>query len=402
MFDQIPARVWLLVVIAMVAIAPGRYFYQYIAASPLRRDITQPSEDLSWRTSAGLVRSLAILAALAALAVFIFTPTAGQFARSPSFLPILMVGLGGWALYTVPRGLATGQVEPFVRGFNDTFTRDSQPRRYWASLTWNGLLGCLCIGLAYPMYSDMRGQQAEARCYYHDKGISPQDRVAACNALIGRREGSADERADALAGRASAYFRIGDYHRALIDNSNSIRLEPGQSYVRYNRALVYEAIGDRPRAVADYSEAIRLSPDDADAYLNRGLIFLDTSEYEKARADFTRAHELDPKDAWALANRGMTYAWRNDRARAEADFEAARLIDPSNPVVLRGEGLLAMNAGQFRPAVDRLTESLEVDPQNAWALALRAEAYRLLGEHEKASADRKAVRKLTGVTLQAH
>ena len=61
-----------------------------------------------------------------------------------------------------------------------------------------------------------------------------------------------------------------------------------------------------------------------------------------------------------------------------------------------------MNAGQFRPAVDRLTESLEVDPQNAWALALRAEAYRLLGEHEKASADRKAVRKLTGVTLQAH
>jgi Flp pilus assembly protein TadD len=129
---------------------------------------------------------------------------------------------------------------------------------------------------------------------------------------------------------------------------------------------------------------------------------LDTREYENTGADFTSAHELNPKDAWALANRGMANAWRNDRARAEADFKAARLIDPSNPVVLRGEGLLAMNAGQFRPAADRLTESLKIDPHNAWALALRSEAYRLLGEPEKASADREAVRKLTGVTLQTH
>lgn len=326
--------------------------------------------------------------------MFIFTPTAEQFAKSPSFWPILMVCIGLWALYTVPRGLMTGEIEPFVRGIHETYSRESQPKRFWASVVWNALVGSLCVGFAYPMYSDLRDQGAEDRCYYDDKAFSLQERIAACNELIGRPDKSKDEFADALAGRASAHFRMGDYRRSLADNSNSIRLEPSQSYVRYNRALVYEALGDRPRAVADYSEAIRLSPDDADAYLNRGLIFLDTREYEKARSDFTKANKLDPKDAWALANRGMTYAWRNDRARAESDFNAARLIDPSNPVILRGEALLAMNAGNPALAVIRLTAALKAHPDDLWSLALRSEAYQLRGEREKAQADRERLKQL--------
>ena len=389
MFDDIPVHAWLLILIAIFAYPPAHYLYRHIAASPARRDITQPSEDLSWRTSARLVRSVATLGALAALAIFIFTPAAEQFARSPSFFPILLVSMGAWALYTVPRGLIAGEVQPFVRGLNETYNRQTQPKRFWASLTWNSLLGLLCIGIAYPMYEDTKDQPLKDRCYYYDRAVSPQQRIAACDTLIDRPKIADADLADALAGRATSYYRIGDYRRALMDNSNSIRLNPAQSYVRHNRALVYEALGDRPRAVADYDEAIRLDPADPDAYVNRGLIFLDSRDYEKARADFTKAHELDPQDAWALANRGLTYAWTNDHARAEADFKAASSIDPSNPVVLRGKALLAMNAGDVKIAVAHLTAALNANPDDLWSLALRSEAYRVQGEHQKALADRE-------------
>jgi tetratricopeptide (TPR) repeat protein len=394
MFDQVPVRVWLLITIAITAFAPARYVYRHIAASPSRRDITQPSGDLTWRTPTVLLRCLAALAVLGFLAMFIFTPTAEDFAKSPSFWPILIACMGLWAVYSVPRALITGQIEPFVRGFNDTYRRESQPKRFWASVVWNALLGAACVGLAYPAYKNFRDEVPEDRCYLPDKDISAQDRIAACNELIGRTGRSADRRADALAGRASGYFRIGDFRRSLADNSKAIELDPNASYLWFNRALIYDVVGDLPHAVADYDEAIRLDPDHADAHLNRGLIFADSGRFDAAIADLSKAHESDPKNVWALAGRGLAYAWKNNRLRAKADFNAARRIDPSNALTLRGEGLLAMNAGDMELAVQLLTESLKAEPNDRKTLALRADAYRFLDEFDKAKADHDRLEKL--------
>ncbi len=76
-----------------------------------------------------------------------------------------------------------------------------------------------------------------------------------------------------------------------------------------------------------------------------------------------------------------------DRARAEADFAAVRKIAPSNVVLLHGEALLAMNAGEWDLAVVRLTEALRIDPKDAWSLRKRADAYWAMGERDKARDD---------------
>ena len=133
-------------------------------------------------------------------------------------------------------------------------------------------------------------------------------------------------------------------------------------------------------------EFVRRQPNDPDAYLYRGLIFLEVGWLDQAVADFTRAHQLAPKDPWAIANRGVAWAGRN-RANAEADFELVRSIDPSNPVMLRGEALLRKNAGDVPGAVERLSASLNRDPDNLWALRLRSELYWELGEQEKSIRD---------------
>ncbi len=365
-----------------------------MAASPSQRDITQAPEDLSWRTSAKLVQSVSILAVLTGLSIFIFTSAAEQFARSPSFWPILMACMGVWAIYTVPAGLGGGEVQPFVRGIHTTFTRQANPKSFWASLIWNGLLGCFCIGFAYPMYADTLEQALEDRCQGDGGTHTAQDELAACNELITTRRASHEDLDDLMVARGNAYYRLKNYRRALVDYDEAIRLDPRDSASYFNRGLVYEELGDTRRALQNYGEAIRLKPDDSEAYLNRGLVFLNTAKFDEALPDFSRAHELDPKNPWPLANRGITYAWKNDRARAEADLKAARAIDPSNPVVPRAEGLLAMNSGDMSRAVSHLTEAIKAEPDNQWSFAMRAEAYRRLGEHEKARADIENMKKL--------
>jgi len=231
-------------------------------------------------------------------------------------------------------------------------------------------------------------------CFDYGKDYSPRERISDCSELIGRPDKAGDRLGDALASRASAYYRMGDLSHAIADYTSAIRIEPDDYYSTYNRALAYKEIGERELAVADFDTAIRLSPRDSSAYLNRGLIFLDTGRFDKAVADFTRAHELEPKSAWPLANRGISYAWKKDRVRAEQDFQTVRTIDASNPVMLRGEALLAMDARDPNTAVTRLSESLDRDPDNIWALRMRAEVYLQLGETGKSWADSDRVDQL--------
>lgn len=386
MFKQVPPQIWLLIAIGAAAYVPALYVYRHFVHSPSRRDITRPTEDLSWRTSSQLTRSLAILAALAGFAIFIFTPAASQFAHSPKFLPLLAAASGAWALVTVARGFSTGRIEPFSRGFNETYERVSQPKRFWASMTWNTLLGILCLWLAFEVNEQAIWQPLEDRCYDRNDSHSPQDELAACNELISKR-GSDKDVAAFIAARGSAYYRLRDYPKAKVDYTRAVRLNPQDSSAHYNLGLVAEHFGDRERAATHYGDAIRVDPENADAYFRRGLIFLDGGKFDQALTDFTRTHELRPKDPWPLANRGMAYVWKKDKARAEQDFVTVRAVDPSNAVMLRGEALLSMMAGDRLAAVKSLTAALKSDPGNRFALRTRAAVYRELGKEKEADAD---------------
>lgn len=383
MFDAIPTQAWILVAIAAAAFGPAQYVYRHIEHSPHRRDITQPPEDLGWRTSKQLIRNSIILVGLAALTVFIFTPAAEKFARSPEFLPILMLGFSAFALFSTVDGLLRGRIEPLSKGSLGPYERETQPKRFWASLSWNTTLGGLFAWLAFVTI----GQAGEERCYDRRTAYTPQEELAACNELMARRGNTREERADILAARGYAYHRMGEYRKALADYDHAIGLDPADSYSLYNRGLIHQRIGDWRKALADYSASLKLRPNNAEGYLNRGLTFLDTGSFDNAIADFTRLHELKPDNQWALANRGLAYAWKGNRPAAERDFAAATAIDPSNLVVLHGKAVISSQSGDMRASVGYLTEALQLDPTDAWSLRMRADLYWRLGEKEKSRDD---------------
>ena len=297
----------------------------------------------------------------------------------------------------VVRGYTKGRIEPFARGFYNTYERETQPKRFWLSMGWNALMGAFLLWAGFERVWDGPAQALSNRC--HDFDGPPKEQLSACNQLVTTGGMTGAELSDLMNARGSAYYRLGDYAHATSDYTAAIRLDPSDSTSRYNRALVDEQLGDRPRAISDYGEAIRLQPDDSDAYFNRGLILLDTGEFDQAIADFTRVHALRPNNAWALADRGISYAWKRDSVQAEQDFAAVRKIDPSNVVLLRGEALLSLNAGNLPAAIASLTAALKRDPNDKWSLRMRAEAYREDGDLEKARADASHLAELAGPVL---
>jgi tetratricopeptide (TPR) repeat protein len=358
-------RVWLVFGAALVLVAAVQAFrkwrfqqedsYKNVIPQSHSRDAAEPLEDENSPTTGRFWRYVPLAVILLALAFVTSTPTGKQLAKNPSFWSIAIIGCGGWSLFTVARALAKGQIEPFARGFYNTYQRETQPKRFWASVAWNAIFGCACLGLAFVMTRDGSAEAVQDHCYNQHSEVSERESFSACTELI--------------EGRARlTYLTVGD------------------AYVY--RAIADENLGDRGRAEADYTQAIRLKPSDGYAFLNRGLIFLGTMRLDQAVTDFSRAHEIDPKSPWPIANRGMAYAWKNDRARAEADFAAVRAIDPANIVVRHGEGVLNMNAGNLEAAIEDFTAALRQDPSDAWSVQMRADAHQQMGEFEKAREDR--------------
>ena len=74
--------------------------------------------------------------------------------------------------------------------------------------------------------------------------------------------------------------------------------------------------------------------------------------------------------------------------------KAVRAIDPFNAVLLNAEALRSMGAGEPQRALQQLTVALTHHPDDAWALALRAQLYQLLGQPDKARADNAALARL--------
>ena len=71
-----------------------------------------------------------------------------------------------------------------------------------------------------------------------------------------------------------------------------------------NRGVAYYKKGDYDRAIADYNEALRLDPKDASAYNNRGSAYAGEGDHDRAIADYNEALRLDPKYVYAYYNRG--------------------------------------------------------------------------------------------------
>lgn len=309
MFDDVPLRAWLLILLAMSAWGPAHYVYFHLAHSPSRRDITQPPEDLGWRTSWQLIRNAALLAALAACAIFIFTPAAEALAASPQFVPGLLLTLGAATGGSVLRALRTGTIEPLVNGVSKTFERTVHPKRYWASIGWNAALGCLLIWLAYQMNEEASAEAAGGSCELPADFDAQDGALSACDELI--------------------------------------RLRPDDPAGYMTRGLIYLDALAVDSAAADFTEAHRLDPDNLWPLANRGLAAAWKKDPVGAEKDFRAVRSRDPGNPVMLRGEAILRKDAGDIRGAVDRLTASMVRDPANLWALRTRAELLWELDEY-------------------------------------------------------
>jgi tetratricopeptide (TPR) repeat protein len=312
MFDQVPVRVWLLIAIGAIAFTPARYVYRYIVHSPAGRDITKPAPDLSWRDSSQFVRNLGILAGLLGLAIFIFTPTADQFARSPRFWPILMAAFGAWALLSVAKGFVTGGIQPFIKGIYGTYDRDTQTKRFWASMAWNAALGTLFIWIALGLNEDTSAEITAAECR---NANLLKDRRLACDEVIRLRPNDADGYFDRGLMSLNSYA----FDEAIADFTRAHELDPKDPWPIANRGIAFAWKKDRANAEKDF-EAVRVM-DPSNPVMLRGeaLVRMNAGDLRGAAERLTASMVRDPDNLWALRTRSEVYSELGEHEKSRED-----------------------------------------------------------------------------------
>ncbi len=387
MFDDVPVRVWLLIAILMAAWVPGATIYRHLSRDRHLRDITQRADDLSSEAKRRLAISIAVLVALAALAIFIFTPTAERLAKSPELQWLLPAALGLIALFSVVRALFTGKIAPMVRGVSRSYERAEHPKRFWASVAWNACFGALLLWLGVFIGP----AQSSDRCHDYQDKLTPQEQIAACNEALAQPRDTGPALAGLYRARGYARQRADQPDAALADYDRALRLDPDDSYALYNRGLLHLAANRFDPAIADLSRSIALRPDNPAAYRNRAEAYGGRGAYDDAIADLGIVLRGDPADEWALAARAFAQAERAAFAAARQDLAQLRAAHPDSDLLPEMERALAFKLKDAPSGVSALQAMIDAAPDDQWAMVTLAGVLELRGRPDEAVALRRRV-----------
>ena len=124
------------------------------------------------------------------------------------------------------------------------------------------------------------------------------------------------------------YHSLGQLPRYIEENlSDFVRLHPQDPNAYRNRGNAYYRVGQFERAIEDYTMVIELAPDSdpdfAAYYLNRGNAHYKLGQFERAIEDYTMVIEIIPSVGTFYANRALAHTALGNDQEAERDIEKA-------------------------------------------------------------------------------
>jgi len=208
-----------------------------------------------------------------------------------------------------------------------------------------------------------------SRCFARE-GVSPEQKLASCTAVIESGRQTSQGVVAALTNRGNVHLGNRNYDRAIDDYNKAIRLDAKYALGFNNRALAYLRKGRINRAIEDFDEAIRLNPKYAVAFVNRAIAYR-----EKAQWDF---------DAYLAAGRYEDLAIQ--------DLDRAIRLDRNNAIAFHNRGFVNTRMQRYDRAIQDFDEAIRLDPRVGSHFSSRAYALRFVGQYERAIADyRKAL-----------
>ena len=159
------------------------------------------------------------------------------------------------------------------------------------------------------------------------EGVTLDERVNACTALIQSGRLMGETLAEVFNNRGGAHYYKSEFPRALSDYEQAIKLNPKMASAFNNRCWTSAVVGNLAQAVEDCTESLRLEPEVANTHENRGFAYLKLSDFDRALADYEIALKLAPNRADNHYGRGLARLKRGDKG-GEADIANAKEMSP--------------------------------------------------------------------------
>ena len=184
----------------------------------------------------------------------------------------------------------------------------------------------------------------------------------------------------AYVGRALAWIEKQDFDKAWEDLTQALSIDEECVPAYFHRAELSMRRDQFDLALKDLDQAILLDSGFAPAYHARAQTYLQLQRNEEAIRDFSRLIELHP--TWPGAYIGRANAWIHlgDANQASEDYREAANLDPGSTEELMIHRLIVEahhlhKQEDYKAAISKASEALELDERSLPGLATRAASY---------------------------
>jgi tetratricopeptide (TPR) repeat protein len=186
--------------------------------------------------------------------------------------------------------------------------------------------------------------------------------------------------------RGLAHQLLSDWHEAVDDFGQAIKLNPNNAYAYLNRGNILIGLDDLQQGITDLDQGIRLSPDLCKAYLDRACAHTTLGHPQEALADLDKAIRLGyapdkTTDGEFYFARGNARFDLNDWEGAMTDYSQVIKLDPMSPLGWFKRGLTrGWKLGDSKGAILDFNEAIRLQPDFWEAYQDRANAKDSLGD----------------------
>lgn len=175
------------------------------------------------------------------------------------------------------------------------------------------------------------------------------------------------------------YYNMGIVYEKLKDLNNAekaylkaIEFAPEDADAYYNLGLVYTDKGEYGKAVDCFETVLDSDNDDSNTYFNIGICYFKQEKFDSAKYYFERTVELNPEDLYAHFYLGNIFKGAGEIDLARAEFEKVLQISPDYSWAYYNLAVLDFEEGDTFCALQNLKQTVNYNPKDIEAYKIWA------------------------------